>query len=180
MPLAALALVLAAATSTPPASGADARTRAGAPEVPAALAFERLYSAGPAGVRIAPEVEALAGRTVRIVGHMVRMEEPSRSAFYLAARPAAADESGGGTGDVPPGAIRVELPALAGDVPWLAGPVEVVGRLEVGRAEDAQGRVSFLRIVVDLPPAPPAGDPKHPPRAPGGPSPSSKHEGGHP
>lgn len=167
MPPAALALVLVAAAAPPPAGSA----------APPTLAFDRLYEAGPSGVRVAADVAALAGKEVRIVGHMVRMEEPSRSAFYLARRPLAVDESGGGTGDLPPGAIRVEIPALDGDVPWLDGPIEITGRLEVGRAEDAMGRVSFLRIVVALPAA---GAARHPPRTRGGASTSSKPEGGHP
>ena len=168
---AALALVLASATTPPPATGTAA---------PATLAFDHLYSAGPSGRRVAPDVEALAGKPVRIVGHMVRMEEPSRSAFYLTARPLAVDESGGGTADLPPGALRVEVPAIDGEIPWLEGPIEVTGRLEVGRAEDAQGRVSFLRIVVTLPPAAPAVAAGHTRRARGAASTSSKPEGGHP
>jgi hypothetical protein len=34
--------------------------------------------------------------------------------------------------------------------------VEAIGTLEVGRAEDADGRVSWLRVVADTPPAAPA------------------------
>ncbi|MFO0584027.1 MAG: hypothetical protein U0229_17275 [Anaeromyxobacter sp.] len=153
MPL-VLAAALALSLSTPPAA-------------PAALAFDHLFVTGPSGARVAPEVEALAGRQVRLVGFAVRMEEPSLGAFYLAARPAEADESGGGTGDVPPRAVRVVVPGLEGGLPEVAGPIEVVGRLEVGRVEEADGRVSFLRVVVDrpltasaeAPPAPAGGTP---------------------
>ena len=121
------------------------------PPTAAPLAFERLYSPGPKGARIAPETQALGGRKVRMVGHMVRMELPPRAAFYLAARPVEADESGGGTADLPPAVVRVEVPWIAGEVPWIDGPVEVIGRLELGRVEDDEGRVSWIRIVMEAP-----------------------------
>ncbi|MFT3917243.1 MAG: hypothetical protein QM704_25095 [Anaeromyxobacteraceae bacterium] len=139
MPLAlaaALALNLSSSPAAPP---------------PPALAFEHLFVTGPSGARVAPEVAALAGRRVRLAGHPVHMEEPPRGAFYLAARPVEADESGGGTGDLPPGAVRVEVRGLEGPLPALDGAVEVEGLLDVGRAEDADGRVSWIRILVDLP-----------------------------
>jgi hypothetical protein len=82
---------------------------------------------------------------------MVRMELPPRAAFYLAARPVEADESGGGTADLPLDAVRVEVPWFAGEIPWLSGPLEVIGRLELGRREDDDGRVSWIRVVVDRP-----------------------------
>jgi hypothetical protein len=179
MPHAALALVLALAASSPRAT---APSPAAGAVAPATLSFDRLFTVSKAGARVvSPEVEALAGRQVRLVGHMVQMEEPSRGALYLAARPVMADESGGGTGDLPPGAVRVEVPALEHDVPWFEGPLEVVGRLEVGRAEDPQGRVSYIRIVVDLPPAPAARPqaPQHPSPSRDG-SPRNTIEGGHP
>ncbi|HVP62998.1 MAG TPA: hypothetical protein VMT11_20750 [Myxococcaceae bacterium] len=103
--------------------------------------------------RISPQIEGLAGQRVRAVGFMVRMEEPSPAAFYLATRPVEVDESGGGTADLPLGAVRVEVPWFKKDVPWVAGPVEVVGTLEVGRTEDALGRVSWIRIFMEAPPA---------------------------
>ncbi len=103
--------------------------------------------------RISPELEGLAGKRVRAVGFMVRMEEPSPAAFYLATRPVEIDESGGGTGDMPLGAVRVEVPWFKRDVPWVEGPVEVLGTLQIGRMEDALGRVSWIRIVMDKPPA---------------------------
>jgi len=154
--LAAAALV-AALTASPPA---------GRPEpVPLDLTQTVVVEGGTS--RVAPEVERLTGRRVRAVGFMVRMEEPSSAAFYLARRPTDADESGGGTGDLPLDAVRVEVPWLPRDIPFVPGPVEVVGTLEVGRKEDALGRVSWIRIVMERPP-PGAGAPSSPPRKRGG------------
>ncbi|HUM13191.1 MAG TPA: hypothetical protein VLT82_19745 [Myxococcaceae bacterium] len=143
---------------------------------PVDLDLAQLFVADGASTRLSPQTEELAGHRVRAVGFMVRMEEPSPAAFYLARRPAQADESGGGTGDLPLGALRVEVPWLHGDVPWVEGPVEVVGTLEVGRVEDALGRVSWIRIVMEEPPAKRKPARRSPSRARDGVTPQSRGE----
>lgn len=129
-----------------------------APEELPRLDLARLYVATPAGAQVAPEVSALGGQRVRVVGYMARMEdEVPRGCLYLARAPVETEEGGGGTGDLPPGTLRVEIPRLAGEeIEWVPGPLEVTGVLQVGRAEDEAGRVSWLRVVVDDSPARPA------------------------
>jgi hypothetical protein len=145
LPQTALALALFLCSS------ADAASRPPSEE-PVRLDLAKLYRSTGRGTRVAPQVEALRGRRVRAVGFMVRMEEAPRGAFYLTRHPVEAEEGGAGTGDLPPGALRVEVPSLASEeVAWVPDVVEAVGRLEVGRAEDAEGRVSWLRVVVDRP-----------------------------
>ena len=152
MPPSALALLAALIAAGPAATP------------PAALDFRQVFVQTQAGPRIAPAVEALRGKRVKLVGYMVEMEDAPLGAFYLARRPSFADESGAGTGGLPPHAVRVELPHLAGqEVQFQAGPIEAVGRLEVGRAVDADGRVSWLRLVVD-PPRPRSSAATPPPR----------------
>jgi hypothetical protein len=118
------------------------------------LDLARLYVANGTGIRVAPEVEALAGHRVRVVGYLAKMEDyVPHGAVYLTRLPVEAEEGGGGTGDLPPGALRVEVPRLAGEeIEFVPGAVEVIGTLQVGRAEDEEGRVSWLRVVVDDPP----------------------------
>jgi hypothetical protein len=123
------------------------------PPQPVSLDLARTVVVDGGTSRVAPELEQLAGHRVRAVGFMVRMEEPSPAAFYLARRPTEADESGGGTGDLPPDAVRVEVPWFSREIPHRQGPVEVIGTLEIGRTEDALGRVSWIRIVMERPPA---------------------------
>jgi len=124
------------------------------------LDLARLYVSTEGGSRVAPEVETLQGHRVRVAGFMVRMEDAPRGAFYLTRAPLEAEEGGGGTGDLPPGTLRIELPRLAGqEIEWAPGLVEAIGTLEVGRAEDAEGRVSWLRVVVEN--APPPRAPRH-------------------
>jgi hypothetical protein len=117
-----------------------------------ALPLSALVAEGPRGPAPSPRALALAGQRVRLVGHMARMEEPPEGAFYLVATPVTCDEGGGGTADLPPDAVRVEVRSAAGaPVRWLAGPIEVTGRLEVGAAVDAAGRTSWFRLLLDRP-----------------------------
>lgn len=147
MPSLTVALTVCLLAAPPPPSAAVAPVRS---SDPTPLDLGRLYAATASGARVAPEVQALRGRRVRVVGYMAKMEDAPRGAFYLTRTPVEAEEGGAGTGDLPPGALRVEVPRLAGEeVAWVPDAIEAVGTLEVGRAEDAEGRVSFLRVVVD-------------------------------
>jgi len=143
---AALALVV---------SLASASDQAASKELPR-LDLAKLYVTNAIGARVAPEVEALEGCRVRVTGFMAKMEEyVPRGALYLTRVPIETEEGGAGTGDLPPGALRVEIPRLAGDeIEWIPGPIEAVGVLQVGRVEDEEGRVSWLRLVVDAAPGP--------------------------
>jgi hypothetical protein len=114
-----------------------------------ALGFHELLDPGPK-LAISRKALALAGRRVRLVGFMVEMELPPRGAFYLAPRRLFIDESGGGTGDLPPHAVRVVVRSSPDEeLPWVTRPLEVTGVLEVGNSTDADGRVSAFRIVLD-------------------------------
>ncbi|MFL5273994.1 MAG: hypothetical protein ACJ79E_18195 [Anaeromyxobacteraceae bacterium] len=126
---------------------------AAAPHDPAPLRWQELIEPAPGGrATISRKLCALDGRRVRIVGFMAQLEDAPRGAFYLASRPVTGDESGGGTADLPPDAIRVTVRALASaEVPHLAGAIEVIGVLQLGPEVDDEGRVSRIRIVLDAP-----------------------------
>jgi hypothetical protein len=139
----ALTLTLAALAATDPAPAAEAPPR---------IDLAHLFVTTKEGTRVAPAVLALRGRRVRVVGFMAQMEDAPRGSFYLTRRPVQADESGAGTADLPPQAVRVEVPGLAGEeIAWVPDLVEAVGALEVGRAEDPEGRVSWVRLILDAP-----------------------------
>jgi hypothetical protein len=146
----------AAPVVAPPAKPEAAAARA-APATsalpPELLKFSDFFQAG-AGLVPTTRVLASSGKRVRLVGFMARMEIPSSRAFYLASRPVVCDESGGGSADLPPDAVRVEVPwAKQSEIPFIAGPVEVVGIFGVGSHVESDGRVSAFRLVLD-PPAP--------------------------
>jgi hypothetical protein len=113
-----------------------------------ALAFGDLYQRG---ARLEPTERLLAarGQRVRIVGFMARMERPPADGFYLTRRPLFCDEGGGGTGDLPPDAIRVEVVGPgSGTVAYIPGPIEIIGVLQLGAKEHPDGGVSYVRILL--------------------------------
>jgi hypothetical protein len=119
---------------------------------PAALAFSEFFR--PASTRLQPsdKLIALDGQRVRIVGFMAQMEDGPSGALYLAARPVNCDEGGAGTGDLPPDAVLVVVPWSSGaEIPFVAGPLEVVGTLHLGAATRQDGSPSRIRIVLDSP-----------------------------
>jgi len=112
-----------------------------------------LIETGVAAVVPTPRAQALATTRVRLIGFMVRQEEEQPGGFWLAARPVECDEGGGGTGDLPPGSVRV---LTAGDVPaFIDGPIAVTGLLEVGNDAGRDGPASAFRIRLDRPASPP-------------------------
>ncbi len=116
------------------------------------IAFAEFFVSSRRELLPSPRLKALAGRRVRLTGFMVRMEDPPRGAFYLAPRPVDCDESGAGTGDLPPEAVRVVVRSSPEETPpWMPQPVEVVGVLDLGPQVDEGGRVSAIRIVLDRP-----------------------------
>lgn len=143
--LSALAIVLTAPSGAPgPASAPGPAIAAAEP-----LAFQELLERGP-GLAFSRRARALDGKRVRLTGFMVEMELPPRGAFYLVPHPLFADESGGGTADLPPQAVRVVVRSSRGEaIPFVARRIEVTGVLVLGNAVDEDGRVSAIRLVLD-------------------------------
>ena len=119
---------------------------------PAALAFSDFFRPVSARLQPSDKLLALDGQRVRIQGFMARMEEGPAGAFYLASRPVSCDEGGAGTGDLPPDAVLVVVPWSGGaEIPFVAGPLEVVGVLRLGAATRQDVSPSRIRIVLDSP-----------------------------
>ena len=147
----ALALLLAACASG--RAGPSAPSSAPAAVAPAPLVELHDVLVLADGVAApSPGILALAGARVRVRGWLVAFEEPLEDGFWLAPRPLRQDESGAGTGDLPPRSVRVLAPAaVVQALPADPAPLEATGRLEVGRAVDAEGRASVVRVVVEDP-----------------------------
>jgi hypothetical protein len=139
---------------------------AGSAAEPASMQLQELLATGPTGLGPSARARSLAGRRVRLVGFMARLEEAPRGAFWLASRPLTCDEGGAGTGDLPLDAVRVVVRSAPDrEVAWLPGPIEVTGTLQVGREEDALGGTSGFRLLLDRAGE---GDPPAPASAPAG------------
>ncbi|MDR7333644.1 hypothetical protein [Roseateles asaccharophilus] len=120
---------------------------------PLALAFSDFFAQpiGPRGLQPSAALKAAAGREVRITGFMVRRERPQAGQFLLTPRPVTmAEHADGEADDLPPSTVTVQLDAAHGDrlVAYQPGPLTLTGRLEFGPAEDATGRISWLRLQL--------------------------------
>jgi hypothetical protein len=137
-----LCTLLAAAAAPSPTGGA------------APLRFDELLVLKPGGaLEATSRLKALVGRRVTIVGFMVQMEKEPAGAFYLVPRPLTADESGAGSADLPPEAIRVVVRSAAGkSLAHIPRALSVTGVLELGARDEPDGLPSFIRILLDAPP----------------------------
>jgi hypothetical protein len=97
------------------------------------------------------QLHGLDGKRVRILGYMARQEAPAPGVFLLTPMPmtlaAAAD-------DLPAATLYVHLPpALAGrTAPHATGLVALTGTLSIGSRQEADGRMSLVRLQLDLAP----------------------------
>ena len=117
-----------------------------------------MYDALPDGFRPSATLLSLNGKRVRVSGFMVNQEEPFPGGFTLCEIPVFCDEEGGGDADIPAKSVRVVVRGLAGKPsPYTRQPLSVTGVLSVGRDIDADGHVTFIRLLLDrlkdLPPA---------------------------
>lgn len=116
------------------------------------LALDELLVVWGGRAELSPKAQALAGRRVRIRGQLVVFEDRDADGFWIAPHAVFQDESGAGSGDLPPTAVWVLAPVpVLRALPPDSVPLEVVGRLELGRKDDAQGRPSRVRVIVDSP-----------------------------
>lgn len=89
------------------------------------------------------------GTNVRLVGYMVQMENPTLGRFMLSPRPVQMSEhADGDADDLPLALATVYLDPEQKDwvVPYTRGLIAITGRLELGRMEEVDGRVSWIRL----------------------------------
>ncbi len=116
------------------------------------LSFKEFFESGAGGLKPSPTLLRLSGKRVRLVGFMAQMETPPLGAFYLCPRPINCDEEGGGTADLPAESVLVIVRSQSGKaIAFSPRALEVTGILEVGNRQDPDGRVSFIRLVLDGP-----------------------------
>lgn len=139
-----------AATATATATAAATLAAQAAPPL---LKFGSFFAqpVGPRGLEIAESLRAADGREVRLRGYMVSQEQRPAGRFLLTPRPVRMSEHADGEADdLPPSTVTVVLDAAQQDriVTQQDGLIEVVGRLSVGRREEADGRVSWVRLQL--------------------------------
>lgn len=118
------------------------------------LSFRDFYRMpiGPEGLQPSEKLLQLRGKTVHIIGYMVHEENPTRGIFLLAPQPVSlADVEDGPADDLPATVITAHMPDADAQqvLPYRAGLWELTGKLELGNAEENNGRVSYVRLVLD-------------------------------
>ena len=120
-------------------------------QTPIDLVFRDFYQQplGPRGPQITDTLRRADGQTVRLIGFMVQQEVPQPGRFMLSPRPVQMSEhADGDADDLPLALATVYLDAEQQDwvVPYTRGLIALTGQLEVGRFEERDGRVSWVRL----------------------------------
>ena len=111
-----------------------------------------VHPVGPRGLEPTATALRLNGQRVSIVGYMVREEEPVPGHFMLAPVPTSLAEVADGPADYLPGAtVFVELPVryAAQNVAFRPGRWRLVGTLALGAHDEPNGRVAYVRLLLD-------------------------------
>jgi hypothetical protein len=108
---------------------------------------------GPFGLEPSEKLLALNGKRVRLVGYMVREENPAAGCFMLSPLPVTlGDEDESLSDDLPPSTVFVHLANTRDrNAPYIPGLIHLSGTLEVGAKDEAEGRVSAVRLILDAP-----------------------------
>ena len=103
-----------------------------AQSAPFKLEFREMLLQTPKGLTPSPRLRQLDGKRVKIEGFMAMQENASTGGFWLCPTPIFQDESGAGTGDLPPNAVFVQVRG-AGSKPvsYLRGKLSVTGKFHL-------------------------------------------------
>jgi hypothetical protein len=121
-----------------------------APDLNLADFFKR--PVGPKGLEPTPELLAMNGKRAQIKGYMVKEEDPVPGLFMLTPMPVSMAELADGPSDfLPPATLFVHLPkpAEAKTAAYRPGIWTVTGTLELGAKQEANERVSYVRLIPD-------------------------------
>ena len=115
------------------------------------LAFKSFYKlpVGSQGLEMSDALRSANGQERKIVGYMVQQERPHLGRFLLSPRPVQMSEHADGEADdLPAALVTVYLDAAQSDwaVPYTRGLISLTGAIEVGRLEETDGRVSWVRM----------------------------------
>jgi hypothetical protein len=106
---------------------------------------------GAKGAEMTPALLQADGQRVRLTGYMVQQERPAQGHFMLTPRPVRMSEHADGDADDLPAAwamVYLDESQKEFAIPYQRGLMEVSGKLSVGRLEEADGRVSWVRLQL--------------------------------
>lgn len=110
-----------------------------------------LMPIGPFGLEPTEKLMALNGKPVRLVGYMVKEETPTAGRFLFSPLPVSlGDEDESLSDDLPATTVFVHLQGSKNQgTPYFGGLIQLTGILEVGARDEADGRVSSVRLMLD-------------------------------
>ncbi len=122
------------------------------------LSFREFYKLpiGPNGLEPTSKLLSLKDKRVHIKGFMVKAEEPVAGIFMVTLVPVNIPEKEDGPSDDLPGAtVFVHMPAedTAKILAYRPGMWDLVGTLQLGAKEESNGRISYVRLLLDQVPA---------------------------
>jgi len=109
---------------------------------------------GPRGLAPSARLLSLDGQPVRITGYLAHQEASSAVPGIALLTPlpvSLGDEDESFADDLPASTLYLHLagPLAARSVPYRPGLVSLTGTLQVGAQREADGRASFVRLVLD-------------------------------
>ncbi len=120
------------------------------------LKFNKFFvqPVGDRGLELTDKLLKLDGQRVRILGYMVRQEEATPGKFLFAPLPVEVHEHDSQfADDLPPSTVHVFMPVCRDQpVPYTRQILLLTGTLNVGNREEADGRISLVRLTLDPPP----------------------------
>ncbi len=110
------------------------------------------FPVGTLGLEPSSTLLSLKNKRVQISGYMVKEEEPTAGLFMIAPLPVnMAEKEDGPADDMPPATLFVHIPPAEKNtvIPYRRGLWELTGTLELGNQEEANGRMSYARLILD-------------------------------
>lgn len=109
---------------------------------------------GPRGLAPSARLLSLDGQPVRITGYLAHQDASSAAPGIALLTPlpvSLGDEDESFADDLPASTLYLHLAGPLADraVPWRPGLVSLSGTLQVGAQREADGRASFVRLVLD-------------------------------
>ena len=116
------------------------------------LKFNEIFKmpVGPRGMEPSEKLISLNNKHVRIVGYMAKQETPTAGLFIVSPLPVEmGDEDDKFADDMPANAIFVHLDNPDLFVNYVPGLINLIGVLSVGNFNEADGRISYIRVKLD-------------------------------
>jgi hypothetical protein len=110
------------------------------------------FPVGPLSLEPTQKLLSLKDKRVRVTGYMIREEEPTAGLFMLAPLPVSlAEKEDGPADDLPAATLYVHAPPADKNniIAYRPGLWQLTGILELGNQEEANGRMSYTRLILD-------------------------------